>query len=124
MGGSDFHGINSKTEREPGAIPFPRLHVKRFLAHALRVWQRPLVERLQSITKSIKLAGPDACASEELLIWREQEPLARRTIEDLGMTAEIVESPCMHARVTLSGSMDSDSHYRTIRVSSRGQKGV
>uniref|UniRef100_A0AAV1TD12 Polymerase/histidinol phosphatase N-terminal domain-containing protein n=1 Tax=Peronospora matthiolae TaxID=2874970 RepID=A0AAV1TD12_9STRA len=116
MGGSDFHGINSKTEREPGATPFPRLHVKRFLAHVLQVWERPLVERLQSITKSIKLAGPGACASEELLICREQEPLARRTLNDLGMTAEIVESPCMHARVTLIGSMDSDSYYQTIRV--------
>uniref|UniRef100_A0AAV1TFQ2 Polymerase/histidinol phosphatase N-terminal domain-containing protein n=1 Tax=Peronospora matthiolae TaxID=2874970 RepID=A0AAV1TFQ2_9STRA len=125
MGGSDFHGINPMTERAPGAIPFPRLHVDRFLAHALQVWERPLVERLQSITKSIKLAGPGARASEELLIWREQEPLARRTLNDLGMTAEIVESPCMHARVTpLNGSIDSDSHYRTIRVSSRGEKGV
>ncbi|KAF1792779.1 polymerase/histidinol phosphatase-like [Phytophthora cactorum] len=46
-----------------GAIPFPRVHVDRFLAHAL----------------------------DELLIWKEQEPLVRRTLAELGMGVEIVK---------------------------------
>ncbi|CAI5714705.1 unnamed protein product [Hyaloperonospora brassicae] len=124
MGGSDFHGINSKTEREPGAIPFPRPHVKRFLAHALRVWERPLVERLRSIAQSMKLAGPDACAPEELLIWREQEPLARQTLDELGVAAKIVESEEMRARITTNGDNDCSSFYRAIRFSSLVRGGV
>ncbi|OWZ19958.1 hypothetical protein PHMEG_0005705 [Phytophthora megakarya] len=111
MGGSDFHGIEPTTERAPGAIPFPRVHVDRFLAHALDVWERPLVKRLQVMAKAIQLAGPDASKSEELLIWKEQEPLARRTLAELDMGVEIVENESEDTKVSVA-----ESHYRTIRV--------
>ncbi|GMF20813.1 unnamed protein product [Phytophthora lilii] len=126
MGGSDFHGIDPTTERAPGAIPFPRLHVDRFLAHALDVWERPLVERLKAMAEAIKLAGPDASATEELLIWKEQEPLARRTLAELGMGIEIVESDVIPAQSSPSTEQDGrtsvvESHYRTIRVTTLGR---
>ncbi|KAE9041047.1 hypothetical protein PR002_g4652 [Phytophthora rubi] len=119
LGGSDFHGIDPTTERAPGAIPFPRLHVDRFLAHALDVWERPLVERLRAMAEVIKLAGPDAPASEELLIWKEQEALARRTLAELGMGVEIVTNEPAQA----DGDKGSvvESHYRTIRVTTLGR---
>lgn len=118
MGGSDFHGIDPTTERAPGAIPFPRLHVDRFLAHALDVWERPLVERLQAMAKAIKLAGSDCEVSEELLIWKEQEPLARRTLAELDMGVEIVNKQETHPDGGPGGDNVSvaESHYRTIRV--------
>ncbi|KUF76498.1 TrpH protein [Phytophthora nicotianae] len=117
MGGSDFHGIDPTTERAPGAIPFPRVHVDRFLVHALDVWERPLVERLRSMAEALKSAGPEASTSEELLIWKEQEPLVHRTLAELGMGIEIVKKEDSH-----DGSSDNtkanvtDGHYRTIRV--------
>ncbi|ETI34358.1 hypothetical protein L917_18299 [Phytophthora nicotianae] len=117
MGGSDFHGIDPTTERAPGAIPFPRVHVDRFLIHALDVWERPLVERLRSMAEALKSAGPEASTSEELLIWKEQEPLVHRTLAELGMGIEIVKKEDSH-----DGSSDNtkanvtDGHYRTIRV--------
>lgn len=120
MGGSDFHGIDPTTERAPGAIPFPRMHVDRFLAHALDVWERPLVERLQSMAESIQLAGADASASEELLIWKEQEPLARQTLAELGMGVEIVEGEATQAEGSPKVSVVKN-HYQTIRVTTLGR---
>ncbi|KAG7377453.1 hypothetical protein PHYPSEUDO_011626 [Phytophthora pseudosyringae] len=118
MGGSDFHGIDPTTERAPGAIPFPRLHVDRFLARALDVWERPLVERLRSMAEAVKLAGHEASASEELLIWKEQEPLVRRTLADLGMGFEVVETEGGQTESSVDGGTVSvvEKHYRTIRV--------
>ncbi|KAG1711790.1 hypothetical protein DVH05_009033 [Phytophthora capsici] len=118
MGGSDFHGIDPTTERSPGAIPFPRVHVDRFLAHALDVWERPLVEKLRSMAEVIKSADSGVEASEELLIWKEQEPLVRRTLAELGMGIEVVESKTVQAEgsPTNEGVCIVESHYRTIRV--------
>ncbi|KAK1947196.1 5'-3' exoribonuclease [Phytophthora citrophthora] len=119
MGGSDFHGIDPTTERSPGAIPFPRVHIDRFLAHALDVWERPLVERLRSIAEVMKSADSGVEASEELLIWKEQEPLVRRTLAELGMGIEVVGSkaPEVEGSPTDEGVGIIESHYRTIRVS-------
>ncbi|KAG3092073.1 hypothetical protein PI124_g16960 [Phytophthora idaei] len=116
MGGSDFHGIDPTTERAPGAIPFPRVHVDRFLAHALDVWERPLVERLRTMAETVKLG--DSSASEELLIWKEQEPLVRRTLAELGMGVEIVKIEGSDAERSPDNSKANitESHYRTIRV--------
>ncbi|RAW42959.1 hypothetical protein PC110_g873 [Phytophthora cactorum] len=116
MGGSDFHGIDPTTERAPGAIPFPRVHVDRFLAHALDVWERPLVERLRTMAETVKLG--DSSASEELLIWKEQEPLVRRTLAELGMGVEIVKIEGSDAERSPDSSKANitESHYRTIRV--------
>ncbi|KAJ8525407.1 hypothetical protein ON010_g15707 [Phytophthora cinnamomi] len=119
MGGSDFHGIDPTTERAPGAIPFPRIHVDRFLAHALDVWERPLVQRLRAMAETVKLASPDAPGSEELLIWKEQEQLARRTLAELGMGVEIVTNDS--AQVDGNQGSDAESHYRTIRVTTLGR---
>lgn len=116
MGGSDFHGIDPTTEHAPGAIPFPRLQVDRFLAHALDVWERPVVERLRAMAEAIKNAGPEAPASEELLIWKEQEPLVRRTLAELGMGVESVANEPAQP----DGSV-AESHYRTIRVTTLGR---
>ena len=116
MGGSDFHGINPTTERAPGAIPFPRLHVDRFLAHAINVWERPLVEQLTSMSKSIMLAGPGTCASQELLIWKEQEPLVRRTLAELGMGVEISEGTQVQSTSIGDKVSVVENHYRTIRL--------
>ncbi|CAH0480994.1 unnamed protein product [Peronospora belbahrii] len=115
MGGSDFHGINPMTERAPGAIPFPRLHVDRFLAHALHVWERPLVERLQSMAKSVMLG---VAASQELLIWKEQEPLVRRTLAQLGMGFKMAVSGGTQVQDTFAGDDAGvvNNHYRTISV--------
>ncbi|CAH0489692.1 unnamed protein product [Peronospora farinosa] len=121
MGGSDFHGINPATERAPGAIPFPRLHVDRFLAHAIDVWERPLVERLKSMSKSIMLADPGTCASRELLIWKEQEPLVRRTLAELGMGVEISKGTQVHSTSIGDKVNVVENHYRTIRVHPLGR---
>ncbi|KAF1792252.1 polymerase/histidinol phosphatase-like [Phytophthora cactorum] len=93
-------------QRAPGAIPFPRVHVDRFLAHALDVWERPLVERLRTM------------AETELLIWKEQEPLVRRTLAELGMGVEIVKIEGSDAERSPDNSKANitESHYRTIRV--------
>ncbi|KAF4325524.1 hypothetical protein BBO99_00000343 [Phytophthora kernoviae] len=120
MGGSDFHGIDPTTERAPGGIPFPRHHVDRFLAHAQKVWERPLVERLRAMAEAIKLAGPDA-ASEELLIWKVQEPLVCQTLADLGMEMQIVKNEAGGSDTSSSGEESDEgggveNHYRTIRV--------
>lgn len=115
LGGSDFHGIDPTTERAPGDIPFPRLHIDRFLAHALDVWERPLVERLRSMVKAIKEGGPNALTSEELLIWKEQESLVRRTLAEFDMGVELVKAKDAQIDERLEASVN-DSHYRTIRV--------
>ncbi|KAL4099668.1 hypothetical protein PRIC1_007468 [Phytophthora ramorum] len=126
MGGSDFHGIDPTTERAPGAIPFPRLHVERFLAHALDVWERPLVERLRAMTETIKQSGTNASVSEELLIWKEQELLVRRTLAELGMGMEVFETEATQSEGSSSGVESGntsavESHYRTIRVTTLGR---
>lgn len=108
LGGSDFHGIDPNTECAPGAIPFPRKQVDAFLAHAKRVWERPLQERLAEMVASAKaaqLAGAsEAEAPEELLVWSEQLPAAQQACAALGATLE-----------TREDAVDA-SLYRTLRV--------
>ncbi|RLN48680.1 hypothetical protein BBJ28_00009542 [Nothophytophthora sp. Chile5] len=122
LGGSDFHGIDPTTERAPGAIPFPRQHIDRFLAHALKVWERPLVERLHAMAEAATVADSDAATTEELLIWKEQEPLVRQTLADLGVEMQIIKTEAAAAvdrnsEENSSASADPiEGHYRTIRV--------
>ncbi|TDH68998.1 hypothetical protein CCR75_000927 [Bremia lactucae] len=112
LGGSDFHGIDPNRECAPGAIPFPRLHVDRFLAHALLVWERPLIERLRIIVDAIKR---NISTSEEVLIWKEQEPVVSRTLAELQMGFEVVKPNDI---LVGNNSLTSvgNSHYRTIRI--------
>lgn len=101
MGGSDFHGIDPTTEHAPGEIPLPKKIVDNFLAHAQRVWEQPLKAQLTSMAQSVlRSAG----SSDELLIWKEQEAVARETLAALDVRMELV-APTSEA-----------SQYRTLRV--------
>jgi hypothetical protein len=114
MGGSDFHGIDPANERAPGAIPFPRKHVDIFLEHAKKVWEVPLVNKLQSMAE---LARAEA-RPQELLIWSEQEDLARRTVEALGLGIEVItdENSAADAGDEGDEAVQPGGHYRTIRI--------
>ncbi|CEG46015.1 php domain n-terminal region:php domain c-terminal region [Plasmopara halstedii] len=112
LGGSDFHGIEPTTERAPGAIPFPRLHVDRFLAHAQKIWERPLVKQLQSMVKAMKMADHETSTSEQLLIWREQMPVVHQTLAEFGMGVEQVEIKDTLAKE----NPETESHYCRFRI--------
>lgn len=110
MGGSDFHGIDPKMERAPGGIPFPRKYIDVFLEHAKRVWEQPLVSKLQSLADEVRANGRQE-PSEKLLIWCEQEEFARQTVADLGLEIQVSRDAEVDAP-----DRPGDGHYRTIRV--------
>lgn len=101
LGGSDFHGIDPTTEHSPGEIPLPKKIIDSFLEHAQRVWEQPLKAQLTSMAQNVLRSEG---SNDELLIWKEQEAVARETLVALGARMEIVE-PISEA-----------SQYRTLRV--------
>ncbi|GLD93491.1 hypothetical protein PINS_up002083 [Pythium insidiosum] len=99
LGGSDFHGIDPKTECAPGDIPLPKRHIDLFLAHAKRVWERPLAERLRVIAEQ----RAEAETPESVLIWNEQRDFAQQFVEsELGLSLSIEETRGHYSRVTLT----------------------
>lgn len=124
MGGSDFHGIDPANERAPGAIPFPRKHVDIFLEHAKKVWERPLVDKLRAMAELVRGHQQDGDAEsppEELLIWSDQEDLARHTVEALGLSIQITagEDHPIDGGIEEDGSDEGakpGGHYRVIRI--------
>ncbi|OQS06271.1 hypothetical protein THRCLA_01682 [Thraustotheca clavata] len=65
LGGSDFHGIDPTTEREPGNIPLPRKHLDAFLERAKEIWALPLRNKVKTICESLQ------DKPETLVTWSE-----------------------------------------------------
>jgi hypothetical protein len=78
------------------------------------VWEVPLVNKLQSMAE---LARAEA-RPQELLIWSEQEDLARRTVEALGLGIEVItdENSAADAGDEGDEAVQPGGHYRTIRI--------